>query len=90
VKTPTPFNVNSTGWTAYTVQTVCRTIRVSEVGQAGTTDYFVAAPTTDDGPRKKLAGQVYEVTHPNFFQPGDIPFYLKTDTGSVNFDAEEL
>jgi hypothetical protein len=90
-KTPAPFNVNSAGFTAYTVSTVCRRIIVCEVNQAGTTDYYVAYPTSTDGPRTRPAGKEFIMEKPPgvFFQPGDVPFYLKTASGSINFDADE-
>lgn len=90
-KSVPPFGVNSASFTPYTVQTVCHKIIVCEVGQAGTTDYYVAYPTASDGPRLRPAGKEFVMEHPagKFFQPGDTPFHLKTVSGSPNFDSDE-
>lgn len=90
-KSVAPFGVNSSTFTAYTVQTVCRKIIVCEVNQAGTTDYYVAYPTASDGPRQRPAGKefIMEAAPGKFFQPGDAPFFLKTAVGSVSFDSDE-
>lgn len=90
-KTPTPFAVTSAAWKSYTVETVCHKITVCEVNQAGTTDYYVAYPNSSDGPRTRPAGKEFtmELSRGKFFQPGDVPFYLKTATGTVDFDADE-
>jgi len=88
-KTPAPFNVSSAAFTPYTVATVCRKIIVCEVNQAGTTDYLVAYPTQSDGPRTRPAGKEFTFEPGRPMQPGEVPFYLKTVSGSVNFDADE-
>jgi hypothetical protein len=88
-KSPAPFNVNSAGFTAYTVQTKCRKIIICEVNQAGTTDYYLAYPTSSDGPRTRPAGKEFIFEPGGWMLPGDQPFFLKTVAGSVSFDADE-
>jgi hypothetical protein len=88
-KSVAPFGVNSSTFTAYTVQTVCRKIIVCEVNQAGTTDYYVAYPSASDGPRTRPAGKEFIMEKASMFQPGDQPFFLKTAVGSVSFDSDE-
>ncbi len=59
VLTQAPVNLNTTNWTAITVQSsLCTAIRVCETDQAGTTDYLMAAPTSTDGPKTIPAGKL--------------------------------
>ena len=88
----TAFNVNSGAWTPYTVISFCKRILTSEVNQLGSVDYFVSSigvgvPAPDE--RAVPAGVQYKYESERMLQPGDVPFFLRVDTGSVNFDAEE-
>lgn len=88
--TLTGFNVNSTTWTPYTVQSPhCKKIVVCEVNQAGTVDYYISATGSDSDQRMRPAGKEFGYESEHWLYKGEIPFYIKTASGSVNFDAEE-
>ena len=88
--TRTAFNVNSTTWTPYIVHSCCKKIIVCEVNQAGTVDYYVSTTGSDSDRRARPAGKEYIAERLfGHFQPCHIAFYLKTASGSVNFDGEE-
>ena len=90
MKTVTAFNVNSGGWTPYTVQSPeCKKIVVCEVNQAGTVDYYISATGSDGDQRARPAGKEFPYESEKWLHRGEVPFYIKTATGSVNFDAEE-
>lgn len=85
------YNVNASTFTQYVVQSPCSSISTSEVAQAGTTDYYVQ--TLDDhqnpsGTLTKPAGTKFECK--GTFRVGDRPFQIKTVTGSIQFDGQEL
>ena len=61
----------------------------SEVNQLGSVDFFVSSRGVDADQRAQPAGKEYWYESKRTLQPGDIPFYLKVASGSVNFDAEE-
>ena len=85
-----PFNVNSTAWTAYVVQSQCKKIIVCEVNQAGTVDYYVSTTGSESDKRARPGGKEYVFESERWLFWNDTPFYLKTASGSVNFDADEL
>jgi hypothetical protein len=87
------FNVNSAGYTAVVIKTVCKSIEVGEDDQAGTTDFYISA-TGQDGDRVTYAaGKKKKILAPGgnngFFYPGDKPVWIKLASGSVNFTQEE-
>ncbi len=63
----------------------CRRITIREQGAAGTTDYFVRAPSSTDGQFRKVAGEstIFEAQGNNLFQTGDVVGYTETVTGSI-------
>jgi hypothetical protein len=82
-----PFNVSSAGWTAVTPPCQCRKITVKEVLQAGTVDFYVSMPDATGTGDSHPAGQAF-VYEPGWPIGTDKPaFYLKTASGSVNFDG---
>jgi hypothetical protein len=84
-----PFNVSSAGWTAVVPPCQCKRITVKEVLSAATVDFYVGMPDASGTGDSHPAGDVF------IYEPGwDIlpnplkpAFYLKTATGSVNFDG---
>ncbi|HEY6251770.1 MAG TPA: hypothetical protein VI685_17570 [Candidatus Angelobacter sp.] len=90
--TQPPANVNSSSFTAIVTVSHCKTVTVREVDQASTTDYLVAAPTSGSGPTTVPAGSSFTFAHPGpgtVYAPGTTVGYLKTISGSVNFDVVE-
>lgn len=83
------FNVNSSTYTAVTVQTVCRKVTVYEDAQAGTTDYYLSGAGGDSDRVQKPAGSKKEFESTRPLQPNEILGYIKTVSGSVSFAQEE-
>lgn len=85
------FNVNSSTYTAVTVQTVCSECETGEDAQASTTDYYISATGSDSDRVTYPAGKKKKFTRPlgKFFYPGDTPGYIKTAAGSLTFTQEE-
>lgn len=84
----TQFTVDNVGNPeAVTADQTCRKITIREQGAAGTTDYFVRAPTSTDAQYRKVAGEstVFEAYGNNLFQQGDTVGYVETVSGSVTF-----
>ncbi len=67
------------------VPMACRRVTIREQGAAGTTDYFVRAPSSTDAQFRKVAGEstVFEVQGNNLFQANDIVGYTQTVSGSI-------
>lgn len=88
--TRAPFNVNSAGWTAYTPSVTCKRVTIHETGKTATAGFLVAFPESTDGPRTLPAGDIFIFEPGHFLRPTEgVVFYLKTVSGSFNFDAEE-
>ena len=90
--TQPPANVNSSSFTAIVTTSHCKTVTVREADQAATTDYLVAAPTSSSGPTTVPAGSSFTFAHPGpgtVFAPATTVGFLKTLSGSVNFDIVE-
>lgn len=61
-----------------------------ESSKPGTTDYLIAFPTSADGPLTIPIGESYEHRiSRRAFQAGETAFFIKTLSGSVNFDGKE-
>ncbi len=89
-QTVTAFAVTTAAYVWYTVRTwSCRKIKVSEVAQAGTTDFYVSTTAADADRRQIAAGKEYVFEPGYVMNPGDRPFAIKTVSANVNFDAEE-
>ncbi len=67
------------------VPMACRRVTIREQGAAGTTDYFVRAPSSTDSQFRKVAGEatVFEAQGNNLFQANDIVGYTETVTVSI-------
>lgn len=85
------FNVNSSTYTAVTVQGPgpCGTITVYEDDQAGTTDYYVSRTGQDSDKVTKPAGSKKEFKANHLYYINDVVGYIKTASGSVTFAQEE-
>ena len=87
--------VNNTGDPeSVTVQTVCREIIIGEdhsVGGWPTTDYIVRAPLKTSDAVQIQAGKFYAITSPpgRFFEPGDVPLFVETVSGTTTFFVDE-
>jgi hypothetical protein len=94
--TQAPVNVNTAGFTQIIAVTRCGAVTVQETGQASSTDFLVAFPNSNSGPKTCAAGREYtfSLAGPNNnlgaqFLPGQTVGWLKTLVGSVNFDVVE-
>ncbi len=70
---------------AVTADISCQRITIREQGAAGTTDYFVRAPTMTDAQYRKVAGESTTFTAPPgaLFQQGDTVGYVETVSGTI-------
>lgn len=83
------FSVNSSTYTAVTVQTVCGRIEFGEDAQTGTSDWYFSATGADSDKVTRPAGQRMVLESAKKYSPNDVVGYIKTASGSQTFSQVE-
>lgn len=90
--TPPPFLVNDATWTAYTPGTMCKKIRLGEVGMNGTTYFYVRQSLNESAFETWPPGTKFMLNSDYWMYPDAGPVLwikLASGGGSVYFDANE-
>jgi hypothetical protein len=83
------FSVNSSTYTAVTMQTVCGKLEVGEDAQTGTSDWYFSNTGSDSDKVTRPAGQRMVLENPMSFRPSQVVGYIKTASGSQTFSQVE-
>lgn len=73
----------------YVVDRACTKISIYAKNRDSGINYIVRAPSASSAGAEKAADTVFEITRSVPWQPGDIPFYLESVSGTIVFCREE-